>query len=378
MVRRVDGAAHAPIPATNPPQTRVPAVLAVLAVGAAAPVTALAGAPVSAQSLARSFLRPDPIPEPREQAPGDSTGFRLPFAAGQDIRIEQGWNTTFSHNGKAAYAYDFGLYMNTDVLAAAAGIVAFVHDGETKCGGPKLRDKANYVTIYHADGSATQYGHLSKVSVKVGEVVAEGEVIGKSGDTGYSQCMPHLHFARQYEGSGVTQSVPVYFDGYARKQFVSGDLVSAQGSPCAAPTADGAQTGSRVLDGFCGAYSGGAFNGPVAFVRRDALLNFDWTRTGPGGYWLDSASTAFSARWSGDFVFASAGSYTVGAMWTGAIVVSIDGVRVIDRSDDEGVPMQVVVSTPLGAGIHRIDVEYLATTGHGMLKLGWGRELDDD
>src|SRR5881397_3703871 len=107
-----------------------------LALALVAPLPALAGAPATTHALAPQ--KPEPIPEPREQHPGDTPGFRLPFASGPEVRIEQGWNTNFSHNGKAAYAYDFGLYIGTDVLAAAAGVVAFIHDGETACGGPEL------------------------------------------------------------------------------------------------------------------------------------------------------------------------------------------------------------------------------------------------
>src|SRR5262245_37549135 len=107
------------------------AILALLVVG---PMPALAAAPGFAPAAA-GLEKAKAIPEPREQLPGESAGFRLPFAAGHEVRIEQGWNTKFSHNGKAAYAYDFGLSIGTDVLAAAAGVVAYVHDGETKCGG---------------------------------------------------------------------------------------------------------------------------------------------------------------------------------------------------------------------------------------------------
>ena len=383
--------------------------LAILALAALAPVPALAGEPVSDKAIDPSILRPNPVPEPRIQEPGQTPGYRLPFAAGQELRIEQGWNSTFSHNGKNAYAYDIGMPLGTDVLAAAAGLVAFTHDGETACGGKELLKKANYVTIYHADGSATLYAHLSSVEVKVGEIVAAGQVIGKSGNTGYSQCLPHLHFARQYLGKSVSQSVPVYFEGYARQQFHTGDVLTLPAAPCAAPTGDetvqpateqpatvqpavAKQQGPApqpqavkqpgALDrpdvgSFCGIYYGGDLDQPPAFVRRDALLNFDWQSKGPGGYWLDDANVAFGARWTGDFAFNSAGRYTIGVIWSGAIVVSIDGVRVVDRWTDEARPHEVLLTKALGAGIHRVDVEYLTTTGHGMLKLGWGRLLAD-
>jgi murein DD-endopeptidase MepM/ murein hydrolase activator NlpD len=348
-----------------------------LALAFVAPVPALAGAPAAAQAPVPVEKAQKP-PEPREQHPGDVAGYRLPFAAGLDIKIYQGWNTTFSHNGKHAFAYDFGLPMGTDVLAAAAGVVAYTHDGETACGGANLLKHANYITINHLDGSATQYGHLSTIKVKVGDLVAAGQVIGTSGDTGYSQCLPHLHFARQVQDGPVTQSVPVYFQGYADKEFHSGDVVSMPAAACAAPTAEGDVTGEPVLGGFCASYIADGLDIPTSFARQDAFINFDWTAKGPGGYWLNAADVGFSARWSGRFVFASSGRYMVGLIASGAVIVSIDGTRVVDHWIDQGTPVQQLITTNLGAGIHRIDVEYLTTSGHGILKLGWGRLFADE
>jgi murein DD-endopeptidase MepM/ murein hydrolase activator NlpD len=347
-----------------------------LALAVVAPVPALAGA-ASAQAPITPEKQQKP-PEPREQQPGDVAGYRLPFAAGLDIRIEQGWNTAFSHNGKAAYAYDFGLPMGTDVLAAAAGVVAYTHDGETACGGAELRKNANYITINHPDGSATQYGHLSTIKVKVGDVVAAGQKIGTSGDTGYSQCFPHLHFARQFQGGPVTQSVPVYFQGYADREFHSGDVVTVRSASCAGPSIEGDVTGEPILGAFCASYFADGLDTPTTFVREDTFLNFDWSAKGPGGYWLDSAALGFSARWSGRFVFASAGSYMIGVVASGAVIVKVDGVALIDHWIDQGTPVEQLVTTSLGAGIHRIDVEYLTTNGHGLLKIGWGRLFADE
>ena len=101
-------------------------------------------------------------------AAGTAVEYRLPFEAGQSFPINQGWHGAYSHFGLSAYAYDFGLPEGTPVVAAAAGVVAFVQDGERACGGRALRNDANSVTIYHADGTATLYAHLSTIRVTVG------------------------------------------------------------------------------------------------------------------------------------------------------------------------------------------------------------------
>ncbi|GGU92911.1 peptidase [Streptomyces albospinus] len=51
----------------------------------------------------------------------------------------------------------------------------------------------NAIVIRHADGMYTQYAHLSKIEVHVGQQVATGQQIGLSGSTGNSTG-PHLHF----------------------------------------------------------------------------------------------------------------------------------------------------------------------------------------
>lgn len=52
----------------------------------------------------------------------------------------------------------------------------------------------NVVEVRHKDGSATRYGHLSRISVKVGETVQKSRtLLGKVGSTGVSTG-PHLHF----------------------------------------------------------------------------------------------------------------------------------------------------------------------------------------
>jgi len=109
-----------------------------------------------------------------------------------------------------------------EVVASAAGTIILVKWNSNKSGcDPKLANDANYVVIEHADGTRTLYLHLqyNSIVVKPGGYVEQGQVIARSGATGYT-CNssatgpgPHLHFQRQIEGSGSwwEQSIDIIF-----------------------------------------------------------------------------------------------------------------------------------------------------------------------
>ncbi|MDX6770233.1 MAG: M23 family metallopeptidase [Elusimicrobiota bacterium] len=89
----------------------------------------------------------------------------------------------------------------TPVYAARSGRVirAGWHDGY-----------GMVVDIRHSDGWTTRYGHMSKIHVKAGELVARGKtMIGRVGSTGISTG-PHLHFeVRDRSGRAVNPSAKI-------------------------------------------------------------------------------------------------------------------------------------------------------------------------
>lgn len=60
----------------------------------------------------------------------------------------------------------------------------------------------NCVMVDHGGGKVTLYGHMSKMSVSVGQSVAKGDKLGEVGSTGYSTGN-HLHFQIMINGEPV-------------------------------------------------------------------------------------------------------------------------------------------------------------------------------
>jgi len=87
---------------------------------------------------------------------------------------------------------DISMVVGTPLSAAATGQVVFV-GGSTCC------SYGYHVIIDHGDGMETLYAHLGDMYVESGQWVAAGEVIGTSGNTGYSTG-PHLHFEIRKNG----------------------------------------------------------------------------------------------------------------------------------------------------------------------------------
>ena len=84
---------------------------------------------------------------------------------------------------------DYAIPTGTPVVATHGGTV--VKAGPNGAGdGPAY---GNAVVIKHGNKTYSQYAHLSKVNVKIGQVVKTGQKIALSGNTGNSSG-PHLHF----------------------------------------------------------------------------------------------------------------------------------------------------------------------------------------
>ncbi|MEM5947261.1 M23 family metallopeptidase [Spirochaetia bacterium 38H-sp] len=154
--------------------------------------------------------------------PDEDFLYIFPFQHGTKHRVDQGFNGSFTHKNDNRYAIDFAMDIGTPVCAARSGIVAYVKE-DSSTGGPSASyaNDANYILIYHADGTFGNYVHLKKdgAIVKPGDRVEAGQVIGYSGNTGQSSG-PHLHFDVRIPTTHGLQSIPIQFLNYDAKPVI--------------------------------------------------------------------------------------------------------------------------------------------------------------
>jgi murein DD-endopeptidase MepM/ murein hydrolase activator NlpD len=121
---------------------------------------------------------------PKVRTPLDKLAVDSPYG----YRVHPIFGETRLHTGA-----DLNAPMGTAIRAAAAGkvVMAESEDGY-----------GNVLVIDHGNQVATAYAHMSSFGVKVGDVVARGQIIGKAGATGYATG-PHLHFEYRVAGAPI-------------------------------------------------------------------------------------------------------------------------------------------------------------------------------
>jgi len=76
--------------------------------------------------------------------------------------------------------------LGQEVIAPRNGFVVYVHETTWNSSG-----FGKFIILLHSDGNYSRYAHLNDVTVKEGQEVKEGKIIGHVGNTGTNY--PHLH-----------------------------------------------------------------------------------------------------------------------------------------------------------------------------------------
>jgi murein DD-endopeptidase MepM/ murein hydrolase activator NlpD len=114
-------------------------------------------------------------------------------------------------NGKIRmhYGMDFTGPVGTDIYATGDGKVVRAEYNPHGYG--------NEVIIDHGFGFKTVYAHLKKITVKKGQKVKRGDVIGKLGNTGRSTG-PHLHYEVRRHNRPV-DPIKYYFNDISAEEY---------------------------------------------------------------------------------------------------------------------------------------------------------------
>ena len=122
--------------------------------------------------------------------------YRQPFKGDYPITQEFGEVIPgVTYNGTPHTGIDYGCPLGTPILASADGTVMQAAEAVTGYG--------KYIIICHYDGSGTVYAHLDSILVRQWASVKQGDVIGTSGNTGYSTG-PHLHFEWRAKANDIS------------------------------------------------------------------------------------------------------------------------------------------------------------------------------
>lgn len=98
------------------------------------------------------------------------------------------------------YGTDFGVPVNTPLRASFDGEIVFAGgDGASgQINGVWANGEGLTVDIKRTDGLIARYGHMNRIDVRVGQQVKAGQVIGLSGNTGFTTG-PHTHWELRWD-----------------------------------------------------------------------------------------------------------------------------------------------------------------------------------
>lgn len=134
-------------------------------------------------------------------------------------RVSSGFSMRFHpilQTWKAHLGVDYAAVTGTPVRAVGTGVV--------ESAGPQ-GGFGNVVFIKHPQGPVTVYAHLSRIGVKKGQSVSQGETIGAVGMTGWATG-PHLHFEFRLNGQHqdpmtlAKQNTPIPLANEFKPQFM--------------------------------------------------------------------------------------------------------------------------------------------------------------
>ncbi len=176
--------------AATPPQTPVSPNERVISNDSRASQNLLTSAPITPENYNRSLNFPEgadvlpelpPLSPPEQYLPGNPTRFNGYIWPAKG-KLSSGFGLRW---GKMHKGIDIAAPVGTPIYAAASG--------EVVSAGWSSGGYGHLVKLKHPDGSLTLYAHNSRILVRSGQSIEQGQQIAEMGSTGFSTG-PHLHF----------------------------------------------------------------------------------------------------------------------------------------------------------------------------------------
>jgi murein DD-endopeptidase MepM/ murein hydrolase activator NlpD len=176
-----------------PPEPVAPKQAAIIPIDVLRPETPQAA---SAESLAS--LPPLTLPPPT-RTPPQPPASTAPALDKMRWPVSGKVSSGFGRRKRRLHAgIDIPMPQGTPIVAAQDGVVLKVIAAKSK----GYRGYGNAVLIDHGSGIVTMYAHCQSVSVKAGQRVKQGEVVGLVGNTGRTTTH-HIHFEVRKDGKAV-------------------------------------------------------------------------------------------------------------------------------------------------------------------------------
>ena len=157
--------------------------------GVGGPLEPVGGSDATFKQLFTSWKKLDNISQGAIAVPSDKPVRTAAFTSGFGVRSDPFRGAAAMHAG-----IDLAGPSGTPIHATADGIVSTA--------GYNSGGYGNLVKIDHGRGIETRYGHMSKMTVRAGERVTRGQLIGRMGSTGRSTGS-HLHYEVRIDGRAV-------------------------------------------------------------------------------------------------------------------------------------------------------------------------------
>jgi len=135
----------------------------------------------------------------------DSSDFAMPGTG--RLTSPYGWRDGRFHHG-----FDISINHGLPIFAAFSGVVRFAKN---------IWPYGRLVIVRHDNGLETYYAHLSRITVKSGQRINAGDVVGNSGNTGHSEGT-HLHFEIRFKGISIN---PAHLISLKENKLIHSEII---------------------------------------------------------------------------------------------------------------------------------------------------------